>query len=137
MTKGVVAGIFAAAMFITYQGQRPAGGSEKQATMENIPKNIRPYFVCFLVKKEGASDLPEDLFKKHLAYIRAQVEAKKYVLVGPFTDDGRVVGMSVIDAKTLEEARVIASGDPTVQAGLRSIEIHSALFTEIIPNAKF
>ena len=89
-----------------------------------IPKNMKPYYLDLLVK----SDKPEaaakpaenaERMQKHLVYIRSQVEAGKFVLVGPLTEDNRIRGIAVIRAASLEEAQRIASGDPAVQSILR------------------
>jgi uncharacterized protein YciI len=101
-----------------------------------IPKNMKPYYLDLLVK----SDKPEaamtpaengERMKKHLAYIRSQVEAGNFVVVGPLTDDNRIRGIAVIQAASLAEAQQIASGDPVVQSGEISVEVHPILLEDL------
>ena len=112
-----------------------------QAPPENplapyIPKNMKPYYLDVLVK----SDKPEPAItaeentarmQKHLAYTRTQVEAGKFVLVGPLTEDNRIRGIAVIQAASLEEAQRIASGDPVVQSGHLNVEVHPILLQDL------
>ena len=92
----------------------------------DIPKNLTQYFVVLLVRTPGRSEspLPPDLLRRHLAYIRAMIEQKHYVLAGPFLDNDRMAGMAIIAAPTLEEAQRIATGDPTVMEGHFAVEVH-------------
>jgi uncharacterized protein YciI len=101
-----------------------------------IPKNMKPYYLDLLVK----SDKPEaavtpaentERMQKHLAYIRSQVEAGKFVLVGPLTEENRIRGIAVIQAASMEEAQRIASGDPVVQSGHLSVEVHPILLEDL------
>jgi uncharacterized protein YciI len=101
-----------------------------------IPKNMKPYYLDILLK----SDKPEaevtpgenaGRMQKHLAYIRSQVEAGKFVLVGPLTEDNRIRGIAVIQAASLEEAQRIASGDPVVQTGHLTVEVHPILLEDL------
>jgi len=112
-----------------------------QTPMENplapyIPKNMKPYYLDLLVK----SDKPQsavtpaenaERMQKHLAYIRSQVEAGKFVLVGPLTEDNRIRGIAVIQAGSLEEAQRIAAGDPAVQAGHITVEVHPIMLEDL------
>jgi uncharacterized protein YciI len=62
--------------------------------------------------------------QKHLAYIRSQVEAGTFVLLGPLTEENRMRGIAIIKANTPDEAQRIASGDPLVQSGHLVVEVH-------------
>ena len=118
-----------------------AGVLGAQAPVENplapyVPKNMKPYYLDLLVK----SDKPEsavtpaenaEQMQKHLAYIRSQVEAGKFVLVGPLTEDNRIRGIEVIQAASLEEAQRIAAGDPAVQSGHLAVEVHPILLEDL------
>ena len=98
-----------------------------------IPKNMRQYFVAFLVKPpgQGMTEVPADLARRHLAYIRAMIQQKKYVVAGPFLDNDRIAGMVVVAANTLEEAQRIVTGDPTVMEGLLQVEVHPAMLPDL------
>src|SRR5436853_7555549 len=85
-------------------GQFPQGA--------NVPKNMKQYFLCLLEKGEkwAPVQFADPAMQEHLAYIREQVEAGKFVVVGPALDEGRVGGMAIIDATSLAERRKIANG---------------------------
>jgi len=101
-----------------------------------IPKNMKPYYLDMLLLKDKADTaLPEaerpQWTQKHLAYIREQVEAGKFVLVGPIREDNRLRGVAVIKADSLDEARRIASGDPLVRSGHLTVEVHPILLQDL------
>jgi uncharacterized protein YciI len=101
-----------------------------------IPKNMKAYYLDLLMKSdkaEGTVTPAENVerMQKHLAYIRSQVEERKFVLVGPLTEDNRIRGIAVIQAASLEEAQRIASGDPAVQSGHVTVEVHPILLEDL------
>lgn len=102
-----------------------------------IPKNIKPYYLDLLMLKGAPEDgLPAAErtagMQKHLGYIRSQVEAGKFVLVGPITEEGsRLRGIAVIKADSLEEAQSIASGDPLVKSGYLTVEVRPILLEDL------
>jgi len=112
-----------------------------QTPMENplapyIPKNMKAYYLDLLVKShklesEVTPAENAERMQKHLAYIRSQVEAGKFVLVGPLTEDNRIRGIAVIQAASLEEAQRIAGGDPAVQSGHMAVEVHPILLEDL------
>jgi uncharacterized protein YciI/uncharacterized protein YndB with AHSA1/START domain len=93
------------------------------------PASMKQYFVAFLLAgpnhNQPASEV-EKIQNEHLAYIRKNVEARNYVLAGPFEDDGRIRGMIVVAANSAEAANGIIAQDPAVLAGRLAIEIHPA-----------
>jgi uncharacterized protein YciI len=112
-----------------------------QAPAENplapyIPKNMKPYYLELLVKSdkpdsEVTSAENAERMQKHLAYIRGQVEAGRFVLVGPLTEDNRIRGIAVIQAASLEEAQHIAAGDPAVKSGHLAVEVHPIMLENL------
>lgn len=106
-------------------GQFPQGA--------NIPKNMRPYFLCLLEKGERWTPVQfaDPAMQEHLAYIREQVEAGKFVVVGPALDEGRIGGMAIIDAASMEEAKKIADADKMVQSGRFVAEIHPVMLADL------
>ncbi len=94
----------------------------------DIPKNMREYFLGLLKRGEQYSSerTPErwELQCDHLAYLRSQVEAGRYFFGGPVTDGGAILGVTVIQAGSVEEAEAIMAADPGVQAGLFSFDVH-------------
>lgn len=109
-----------------------AQGKERTRS-KDIPRNIEPYFLAFLLKGERWNDTQDahDLAPRQLAFIREQVEAGRYLLAGPITDGGPMVGISIIAAGNAAEALAIASKDPGVKAGRLRVEIHSAFLPSL------
>ena len=101
----------------------------------DIPKNMKAYFVATLVAASEPKTLPKEeaggLTYQHLAYIRSQVEAGKYLVVGPFTDNGKIRGMAIVSAASMDEARRILEADPMVTSGQMTIEIHPAVLPDL------
>src|SRR6266446_6250116 len=106
-------------------GQFPQGA--------NIPKNMKQYFLCLLEKGEKWTPVQfaDPAMQEHLAYIREQVEAGKFVVVGPALDQGRIGGMAIINATSLEEAQKIANADRMVQSGRLVAEIHPVMLADL------
>jgi uncharacterized protein YciI len=101
-----------------------------------IPKNMKPYYLDILMLKDKPDTaLPEaeraQWMQKHLAYIRSQVDAGKFVLVGPITEEHRLRGIAIIKAESLEEAQRVASADPMVQSGHLVVEVHPILLEDL------
>jgi uncharacterized protein YciI len=101
--------------------------------MKDVPRNLEPYFVAFLLKGEqwNETEGAADLAARHLAFIREQVESGRFLLAGPITDGGPMVGISIITADTAADALAIAVTDPGVQAGRLKVEVHSAFFPSL------
>jgi hypothetical protein len=102
---------------------------------KDIPRNVEPYFIAFLLKGERWNDTlgadVADLVPRQLAFIREQVEAGRYLLAGPITDDGPIVGISIIAAGSAAEAMAIAGADPGVLAGRLRVEVHPAFLPSL------
>lgn len=89
--------------FVSAQIQVP------EALQPYVSKNMKPYYLDILMRNEkSATTLSEaehgELMVKHLAYIRSQVEAGKFMLVGPVTEGKQMSGIAVIQASSAEEA---------------------------------
>src|SRR6266404_6481446 len=99
----------------------------------NIPKNMKQYFLCLLEKGEKWTPVQfaDPAMQEHLAYIREQVEAGKYVVVGPVLDQGRIGGMAIINASSMEEAQKIVNRDKMVQSGRYTAEIHPVMLADL------
>jgi uncharacterized protein YciI len=102
---------------------------------KDIPRDVEPYFIAFLFRGDRWNDTlgadAADLVPRQLAFIREQVEAGRYLLAGPITDDGPLVGMSIIAAGNAADALAIASADPGVKAGRLRVEVHPAFFPSL------
>ncbi len=96
---------------------------------KDIPRNLKPYFLCFLVKgtRWNETDGGEDLMAAQLAFLREQMEWKRYKVAGPVTDGGEIVGFSIVEAASAEAAIEIANQDPAVVAERVSVRILPAV----------
>ena len=89
----------------------------------DIPRNLKPYFLCFLVKGERWDDPEgaETLMPAQLAFLREQIEWRRYRIAGPVTGSGtgagEIVGFSILEAADAEAALALAGQDPAVIAG--------------------
>jgi uncharacterized protein YciI len=103
----------------------------KETGMRDVPKNLKPYFLGLLRRGprwneiEGAE--AAELLPRHLAYLREQSEAGRYVMAGPVLDGSEFAGVLVISAETLEAAAALAENDPGVRAGRLAAEVHPVL----------
>jgi uncharacterized protein YciI len=71
------------------------------------------------------------LKQKHLAYIRSQIEAGKYVVAGPLTDENHLKAIGILQAASLQEAQSIATNDPMIQSGQMTAGIHPVLLEDL------
>ena len=96
---------------------------------KNIPRNLKPYFLCFLVKGEhwNEPEGAEHLAEAQLAFLREQIEWRRCKLAGPVTAEGDIVGFSILEAANAEAALALANQDPAVQAGRVRAQILPAI----------
>lgn len=97
-----------------------------QQKME-LPEGMAAYYVVFL--KAGANrnqpaEEAEKIQAAHLAHLRKLVESEKLVCVGPLAHESEIVGISIFQTETQEEAMKLAEADPAVQSGRVVLEIH-------------
>ena len=94
--------------------------------MTDVPRNLKGYFLCLLRKGprwNETSDSPE-LMLQHLAYLRAQLEARRFLVAGPVVDNADdLVGISIIAASSAGEAQELANLDPGAVAGRLRMEV--------------
>jgi uncharacterized protein YciI len=129
--RSIKTGLLALALLLTGAAVGQTPGGFPQGT--NIPKKMRPYYLCLLEKggKWTPVQVADPAMQEHLAYIREQVEAGKYVIVGPALDQGRINGVAIINATSLEEAQKIVSADKMVQSGRLVAEIHQVMLPDL------
>lgn len=103
--------------------------------MKDVPRNLKTYFLGFLVKGERWDDTEgseaEELMPLQLAFLRAQMESRRYVVAGPVLDGGRIAGVMIIQAASAQEASSIANQDPAVKAKRLAVEIHPAFLPSL------
>jgi uncharacterized protein len=101
---------------------------DESPRMKDVPRNLKQYFLGFLVKGEHWNDIEgeqaAELMPLHLAFLREQMEAQRYLVAGPVLDEGRLAGVMIIDAKDAADARALATMDPAVKAGRLAVEIY-------------
>ena len=103
----------------------------KETGMRDVPKNLKPYFLGLLKRgpRWNETEGPEaaELLPEHLAYLREQSDAGRYVVAGPVLDQSELAGMLLISAQTIEAAVALAQNDPGVRAGRLAVEVHPVL----------
>jgi uncharacterized protein YciI len=96
--------------------------------MKDVPRNLKTYFLGFLIKGERWDDTEgaeaQKLMPLQLAFLRSQMESRRYVVGGPILDSERLAGFVIIQAASAQEAALIANQDPAVQAKRLAVEIH-------------
>ena len=94
--------------------------------MKDVPRNLKGYFLCLLKKGEkwNETEGSTELMPQHLAFLREQIEAGKFLLAGPVLDSADdIVGISVIEAESVQAAQELANLDPAATAGRLRMEI--------------
>jgi uncharacterized protein YciI len=102
--------------------------------MADVPRNLKPYFLCLLRKGPHWNVLAghEELMPLQLAFLRQRIEAGSIVMTGPVLDQtGELTGVSVFRAANLEEAQNLANEDPSVQAGRLIAEVRPVLLPSL------
>ena len=99
-----------------------------------IPKDMTPYFLAIYVAgPKHLKESPEqmELAKQHLKFIRRMIEQKKYMFAGPLTDNGEMLGVAIVAAASVDEAKQITSGDPAIAAGHMTAQLHPAMLPSL------
>ena len=69
----------------------------------------------------GETEESKRLFAGHMANIRAMARAGKLLVAGPFDADAgdahAPAGLFLFDVETVDEVKVLLTGDPAIQAG--------------------
>jgi uncharacterized protein len=87
---------------------------------------LRKKLYVVLSKAKGGSDQLKPYLASHLEYMIGLEKKGVLVASGPLTELGgnmRGDGMTILRAKTADEAREIAEGDPFFVHGIRTFEI--------------
>jgi uncharacterized protein YciI len=71
---------------------------------------------------------------EHLRHIKWLMDERRMLAAGPFTDDGELRGVFVLNTESSDEARAWAEADPAVKAGRLTVEIRPwFVATEVWP----
>ena len=94
---------------------------------------LKPYYLCFLLKGEhwDAPEGAEGLMAAQLAFLREQIEWRRFKLAGPVTDGGDIVGFSILEAANAEAALALAQQDPAVVAGRVTVRLLPAILPSL------
>ena len=93
----------------------PSAPASKAWFVRLIPP--RATFLNDMTPRESA------LMDEHFAYWKAEFAKGTLIFGGPVLDPKGVFGVLVIEAATEDEARAIASADPSVKGGVNRIEL--------------
>src|SRR5579872_797577 len=88
-----------------------------------------PYYLVFLrpdpARKPIAKEESERIMKAHMTNIRSMAARGILMAAGPFEDTPATIsGIFVFRAASIEEARRIAAGDPTVVEHRNRVDVH-------------
>jgi uncharacterized protein YciI len=110
--------------------------SAKSVRFGDVPRNLKGYFLCLLRKGprwNETGDSPE-LMLQHLAFLRTQLEARKFLVAGPVVDNADdLVGITILEAASAEEAQTLANRDPGALAGRLKMEIRPVFLPSLDP----
>jgi len=97
-----------------------------KARMPDVPRNLKPYFLCLLKKGErwNVTAGHEDLMPQYLAYLRREMESQRIVFAGPVTDEGEIIAVAVLQAADQGGASAIVNDNPGVKSGHFVAELH-------------
>lgn len=102
--------------------------------MKDVPRNLKGYFLCLLRKGpqwNETNDSPE-LMLQHLAFLRTHLETHRFLVAGPVVDNADdLVGVTIIQAASMEEASQLANGDPGALAGRLTMEIRAVFLPSL------
>jgi uncharacterized protein YciI len=116
--------------FLTWMAPKGIGVTFNEAFRKdpNVKVTMAMHYLAILKKTEKwtaqASPALQQLQLEHLWSIRRNLDAKKYVSAGPLAGSADLVGLFVISAASLEEAKALAEADPLVKVGRLAVEIH-------------
>ena len=99
----------------------------------DVPRNLRPYFLCLLRKGErwNVTTGHEDLMPQYLAYLRREMESRRIVFAGPVTDDSEVIAVAVLQAANVQGAAAIVNENPGVKSGHFAAELHPCYLPDL------
>jgi len=117
-----------AAFLLLYHGAMTEEQSPREHPQRNIPRNLKQYYLGLLKRGPRWNKIDdkeaEELLPQHLAFLRRQMEDRRYIVAGPVNDETDYVGMMIIDAANQSEAQAIVNRDPGIQAQRLAADIY-------------
>jgi uncharacterized protein YciI len=101
--------------------------AQKDQAAKKPEPQIRQYWFVMLTAGNNRSQdsaTAQKIQEAHLANIGRLYNEGKLKVAGPFGDDGKWIGLFILDCATREEAEKLVKTDPAVAAGRLVYEIH-------------
>lgn len=97
----------------------------QNAEPPKLPDGMRVVQLALLVTGKSAvkADESPTMQAAHLKFLEGLWEKRTALVVGPLEDAGELRGVTVIDAKTPAEAKMILGTDPFVKAGILDTKV--------------
>lgn len=104
------------------------------AGTKTVTQDLKQYWMVLLKKgpKYQESMNNDSLQQAHVHNIQQLVNTGKLVVAGPFTDDGDLRGIFIMDCQDSAEVNKLVNKDPAVAAGKLTFEIKPWLTNQII-----
>lgn len=102
------------------------------------PENKMVEFHMALLKrgpKWSPKGMSPEVQKGHMTHVLSLLDSGKAVIAGPMGDEGELVGIYILRAKSAEEAKAWADSDPAVMAGDLTPEMHPWWSEEVMKKA--
>jgi len=110
-----------------------AGAQEKK---EPQPK-MTEFHMALLKRgpKWSAKGMSAEVQKSHIAHVLSMLDSGKAVIAGPIGDEGELVGIYILRAKSADEAKSWADTDPAIMSGDLIPEMHPWWSEEVMKKA--
>jgi uncharacterized protein YciI len=124
--KALVAVLFLAGSLCSFP-QNGAGPQAASSQSASAPAEKKSWFVRLIPPRttfpQDMTEPEKKIMEDHYAYWKGRFEAGICVFGGPVMDPKGAYGVLAIRAATEDEARAIASADPSVKGGLMRLEV--------------
>jgi uncharacterized protein len=97
------------------------------ASQDQTPPAMKTWFVRLIPPRptfmQDITESEQKIMQEHLVYLKGLYAKGVLIFGGPVLEPKGVYGVLVFEAATEDEARAIASADPSVKAGVNRIEV--------------
>ena len=119
------------------QATRPVYNKALADSLGADERGMKMYVLAILKtgpKPDVSTAMRDSLMKGHFGFINSMSEKGLLVMAGPLEkNDKQYRGIYVFNVKTVEEARVMASKDPSIQAGYFEVELFGFYGSAALP----